>query len=520
MSGLGSELFQRIRDAMVDLLRDRYSPRLRDAWGDLAAVPGVRRIDGADHQGREQVEGRVGGPVPPTVPGDRIGRDLGAIAGIQRVNDGLYRGGGYLIEPRADGLRLHGALQTYQQTRAVRVEPHGDGFRVYTRTIDALHRPQNLYSDVNRTGGMGASGLYRQYQDQVDAEATLDRLDRAGIPLHRQLTESGFEPIGDNMLQRRHGDTTLTVTLGPGDTLTFHRPLGNQTEELVAQSRVLGVDTVERPSGRGGGTEPALRMSNGWLDYTFTPEGNLTDTHVLRPVAPSDVGITSITPHTEPTGFVRGGDNPTSMFEQLTEINGYRITDLEQWMRPHRPGEPWFPGVPRQISSTAGFLGPHDNLRQTLARDNDLVRSLGLSHTDLAEAVQVNNTLVNRYSVSSYIGEGGHTYTARGTGSQGLQYSPFRDDTVGSTNHHVTNTATGTAVDVSDLGGHLIERYGFYQGPGTSYRSAPEDIISTFGHLLDRAGGPERLQQALTEVDARHEWPPAAADQGLHPWAP
>ncbi|MGW1739623.1 hypothetical protein ACWCPQ_12520 [Nocardia sp. NPDC001965] len=517
MSEVGRELLMRLRDDMIELLSHRTSPHLHDRWADLVlqAVK-ARRLQAADHDGRALIEADVGRPDPSMVHGDRIERDLGDIPGIQRVNDGLYRGGGYLIEPRPDGLRLHQSLATRERTVAVRIEPHGDAFRVYTRSIYTYHGPQTLRAEVWRRGGMGSSGLDRSSTEQVAGEAALDRLERARVPLHRQLMESGFDPIGDNMLQRRHGDLTLTVTLGPDDTLTFHRPLEGRAGELVAQSRVLRVETIERESWRGGGTEPVLRLSNGWLDYTFTPQGFVTDPHVLRAVTAADVGVAPTVPHTEPSGFVRAGDNPTSSFEQLTEINGYRIADLEQWMRPQRPGEPWFPGVPRQIGSTAGFLGPHDSLRQTLARDNDLVRSLGLSHTDLAEAVQINNRLANRYSVRSYIGEGGHTYTIGGTGSLGVQNSPFRDGTHGSANRHITNATTGASVQVSDLSGHMIEQYGFYQGPGTSYRSAPEDIISTYGHLLDRVGGPQQLEQALTEINARHQWEREAA----HPWDP
>lgn len=528
MSGTGRELLQRMLDNMVELLSRRTGPHLHDTLGDLAEeVRGARRsFDDAEHDGREQIEGSERRPDRPMVHADRIGQDLGDIPGIQRVNDGLYRGGGYLLEPRPDGLRLHkditsdiGIRHDTEELLGVRVEAHDDGFVVSTMTFSIRNGLECVSKDVPRVGGFIGRTLSQEERDML----ARNPWEPTAVGLRRQLSESGFEPVGDNVLQLRHGDNVLTAIFGPDDRLIFHKPLEDlsRTQDLIAQSRVLGIDSVKRPYWEGEGTKPALRLSNGWLDYTLA-DGWVTNPHVVRPVTAADVGITPITPHTEPTGFVRGGDNPTSRIEQLTEINGYRLDDLERWMRPQRPTEPWYPGVPKQIGSTAGFLGPHDSLRQTLARDNDLVRSLGLSHTDLAEAVQVNNRLANRYSVNSYIGEGGHTYTIEGSGGMGVQHSPFRDNTAGSTNHHITNTATGTSVHVSDLGGHMIERYGFYQGPGTTYRSAPEDIISTFGHLLDRAGGPKRLQQALAEVNARHGWGRAPVDHGAepHPWDP
>ncbi len=228
-----------------------------------------------------------------------------------------------------------------------------------------------------------------------------------------------------------------------------------------------------------------------------------TDTEVVREVTGADLGITPITPYTEPTGFVVGGDNPTSRIAQLTEINGYRVEDLERWMRPQNL-DTWHRDAPMFVGSRDGFLGPSDSLVHTLSRDNELVRSLGLSNTDLAQAIHVNNRLSK---VRSYIGEGNHTYTSTRLSTQGSQDSPFHDSETGSNNHRITNATTGASVHISDLGGHLIERYGLYQGPGTSYRCPPEDIIATFGHLLDRVGRPERLQHMVEEVNSRHAWP-------------
>ncbi|NUP27290.1 MAG: hypothetical protein HOQ44_11470 [Nocardia sp.] len=345
--------------------------------------------------------------------------------------------------------------------------------------------------------------LEESWSEEAKARSALDRLLESEVPIDRRLAEAGFEPISDNVMRLRCGDTELTVRIRPDDTLEFHTSVPDSDQKAVslADSRIVGI-----AAGHGG--EPGLRLANDWMDYTLTGEHSSKPVDVVlrRPVTAADVGITPITPHTEPTGFVRGGDNPTSRIEQLTEINGYPLDDLERWMRPFDLTT-WDPAAPNSFGSVAGYLGTHDSLRQTLARDNDLVRNLGLSHTDLAQAIHVDHTLARRYGVHSYSGEGGHTYTSERTShSMGPQRSPFRDNTSGMYDSHATNTTTGASVNISELGSHMIERYGFYQGLGTSYRSAPEDIISTFGHLLDRGGGPERLQQVLTEVNTRHGW--------------
>ena len=64
-----------------------------------------------------------------------------------------------------------------------------------------------------------------------------------------------------------------------------------------------------------------------------------------------------------------------------------------------------------------------------------------------------------------------------------MQSSPSRDGTSASYDLHILNLETGHAISASALISEMIARYGFYEGTGTGYRTAPEDIIKTFSHL-------------------------------------
>lgn len=176
------------------------------------------------------------------------------------------------------------------------------------------------------------------------------------------------------------------------------------------------------------------------------------------------------------TGFVVGGKNPTALIRNLTEINGRTIADLEKDMRP-------------KVLSTAGFLGQHERLLQVLATDNDVViNELGLTHQELAKplrAMLVFFGLENKEFLAP-----SQRFMFKGRRLQvdivswfDSQESPFLDGTSTSIDVTVTNLDTGKTINYSALVPLMIERYGFYEGKGTSYRVEPRQIVEVLDFL-------------------------------------
>ncbi len=175
------------------------------------------------------------------------------------------------------------------------------------------------------------------------------------------------------------------------------------------------------------------------------------------------------------TGFVVGGKNPTGLILKLTEINGRSIAQLEVDMRP------------KKISG-AGFLGPDEKLLEVMAADNRyVVDELGLSHQDLARhlhALAAIGEWLNRHDKA---GEEfmyhGKRFKALVEHSRGFVKSPFADGTRSGSNATVTNIETGKKMRYGLLVPYMVERYGFYEGKGTSYRLEPRTVVTVLGFL-------------------------------------
>ena len=77
----------------------------------------------------------------------------------------------------------------------------------------------------------------------------------------------------------------------------------------------------------------------------------------------------------------------------------------------------------------------------------------------------------------------GRRFQARAEVAKAKIESPFRDEL--STNVSVTlwNLDNGKSLTYSVMVPHLIERYGFYEGRGTSYRVEPGEVIEVLDFL-------------------------------------
>lgn len=224
--------------------------------------------------------------------------------------------------------------------------------------------------------------------------------------------------------------------------------------------------------------------------------GRATD---ISRLTAQDLGFEFRTPYTEPdTGFNVGGVNSTDAIRELTSLNGIPIEDLEKQMRPGAPPDIYDSNAswPPDYGSHAGFLGDDEGLLEVLAADNaSVVDELKLTHQELARpllligyyAQHVNAEYdLHAQSVNEDSFPGAPMLGVRYGGCRlkigvlswgGTQWSPFRDETFTYSDVWAQNVRTGKTLRYSLLVPHMIERYGFYEGHGTSYRVDPRDII-------------------------------------------
>jgi hypothetical protein len=182
------------------------------------------------------------------------------------------------------------------------------------------------------------------------------------------------------------------------------------------------------------------------------------------------------------TGFIVGGKNSTALVKKLTQLNGRSIADLEREMRPG-------------AASDAGFLGKDEKLLDVLATDNAyVVDRLGLTHQQIALHLLALWRIGEKTPPSKTKGFGaefryhGRRFQVKMVHSRGYQYSPFRDGTKTDRDATVKNLDNGKSLTYSLLVPQMIERYGFYEGHGTSYRVDPKQVIE----VLDFMAKPDK----------------------------
>jgi hypothetical protein len=178
------------------------------------------------------------------------------------------------------------------------------------------------------------------------------------------------------------------------------------------------------------------------------------------------------------TGFLVGGKNTTAVIRGLTHINDIKVPDLERVMRPKK-------------LSQAGFLGPDEKLLDILAADNDyVVGKLGLTHQELARHLHAMGALAaslrKRFDDRVEILYHGRRYQVVREDTKGLQDSPFEDGTKSGSNVSVKNLTNGKEIRYGLLVPYMVDRYGFYEGKGTSYRVEPARVVEVFDFVVKK----------------------------------
>jgi hypothetical protein len=180
------------------------------------------------------------------------------------------------------------------------------------------------------------------------------------------------------------------------------------------------------------------------------------------------------------TGFVVGDKNDTDLVRGLSEINGRTIADLEKDMRP---------GAKSEVGSAAGFLGPDEKLLEILVADNRyVVDELGLTHQELAKHLHAIGSIgrwqawEHRRFEYEFVYKG-RRFKTRTIVTKDFQPSPFMDGTKSGTDVEVENLDNGKKMKYGLLCPYMIERYGFFEGKGTTYRVEPSQVLEVFDFL-------------------------------------
>ncbi len=170
-------------------------------------------------------------------------------------------------------------------------------------------------------------------------------------------------------------------------------------------------------------------------------------------------------------------------------------------------------GRPGRFSG-AGFMADDENIISVLKGDNDLVRTLGLTHPQMARPLyhvwniilrEIECGKLGRFSSLQQFLYNGRTITLRAEATKGWQVSIFQDEIQGRFDVDVQRVLTPaerlflrarysqlsdtqmteleerlTRLHFSEMAPYYIMRYGFYEGH-TTYRADPLAIACIFG---------------------------------------
>ncbi len=189
-----------------------------------------------------------------------------------------------------------------------------------------------------------------------------------------------------------------------------------------------------------------------------------------------------------PQEFVIGDRNETSVIRNLTEINGIFLAQLEKTMHggftEEDEGDLLAIAKEESRAYTMGFfdvyLGPRDNLIDTLARDNDTVLGMGLTHQQLADFLAL---FMQSRNTAEPVIFNGKTYVDRTLGSRIAATSPFGDGIRANVDHHLTRMEDNSEFWFSEMLPEMVRRYGFYEGEGTPFRVDPRKLAEFAGFV-------------------------------------
>jgi hypothetical protein len=128
------------------------------------------------------------------------------------------------------------------------------------------------------------------------------------------------------------------------------------------------------------------------------------------------------------------------------------------------------------VITVNGFLGDdHRDLIQILDEDDNTVKSLGLTHQQIADKMRDLRDK-GEAGLDEFIKIPPHFAVRVATVRGGIR-CPFEDKgLISKSNIMVRNLNTGEDITYTDMCIHFIEKHGFYQGKYSLYRNSPEKI--------------------------------------------
>jgi hypothetical protein len=294
-----------------------------------------------------------------------------------------------------------------------------------------------------------------------------------GLSVPDQLKEAGF--IADNQhseifrLKTRlvgRKDCEVIAIIANGKIAAVAQPVSSIVQDKIdADTRVVVGDGSQIAGDK---EQELITLRNDTIEFQVGDSGSIIEgtQRLLKEVAPEFLKISSVEEITDASGFVVGGMNLTDAIRGLRELQGRKISSLEVHMRDRK-------------FSSAGFLADGESLIDVLANDNDYVTGLGLSHQELANHLKYAMAISN-LKFGSEFEYRGSLFRVECTQFCGFQMSPFRDDTIASSDYSLVNLSNGKRLFFSELVPQMAERYGFYEG-SVSHRVEPKDIVELFG---------------------------------------
>lgn len=127
------------------------------------------------------------------------------------------------------------------------------------------------------------------------------------------------------------------------------------------------------------------------------------------------------------------------------------------------------------VISAEGFLGDdHRNLADIIEADEESMQKLGLDFKDVCKELrrlekEARSALGDPKTVDG-------KYLVRADEAMGKLPSPFEDGVYEKVNITVENTENKCRIMFTELSIHLIEKYHFFEGKGSTYRIEPHDL--------------------------------------------
>jgi len=410
-------------------------------------------------------------------------------AGFKRVDGSpYYRRGGFLIKLESNGgfqlfsnvsEELSSPGSSFVGAKMKRVEGEFEKEKYWYDELYLYFKSGNHYPVRKFGHGRGFSGADKSELPIVRGNNQKQQLLSIGAQQDPQFPSI----LHVNLLSSDNRTPESFIAIFDGNRLVQLAAKVNDhlISRLAPETEIIGFRLFSNEYHEG---LSAIRFRQNSFDFEFSDaheggefvQGSQTVRNDLADVADQAVHLQLPTEDTQANDQKIGGFNVSAWLRRPpAKIWGRTvINNLDTLKNTLRPGQ----------SSTAGFIGADEDLEALLRSDDDhVVKGLGLDHKKLAYPL----LKIIAAKVAGFPDEFtymGHHYRWQEIGWRGMQESPFNDGTGTSFDVILTNLDNGKSVRFSGLLPQLIYRYGFYEGKGTSYRLAPDDIVELLPFLI------------------------------------